>query len=87
LEVYVVSSAAVLLPSSGVRVGLDRPRVLAPGRAPYLLSGALVVVAALAAGFSFFSSSLLTGAPVAVGCLRGTALVSSSSDYPCSPRR
>jgi len=71
----VVSSASVLLPSSGVRVGLDRPRVLARGRAPYLLSGALVVVAALAAGFSFFSSSLLTGAPVAVGCLRGTALI------------
>jgi hypothetical protein len=39
------------------------------------LSGALVVVAAMAAGFSFFSSSILTGAPVAVGCLRGTALV------------
>jgi hypothetical protein len=39
------------------------------------LSGALVVAAAAAAGFSFFFSSLLTGAPVAVGCLRGTALV------------
>ena len=64
-----------LPPNSGVRVGLDRRRVLARGRAPYLLSGALVVAAAIAAGFSFFSSSLLTGAPVTVGCLRGTALV------------
>jgi hypothetical protein len=73
--VYVFSSAAVLNPSSSIRTGLDRPPVLAQGRAPYFLSGALVVVAALAAGFSFFSSSLLTGAPVAIGCLRGTALV------------
>ena len=57
------------------RIGHDKPPVLARGRAPFLLSGALVVVAAMAAGFSFFSSSILTGAPVAVGCLRGTALV------------
>ena len=42
---------------------------------PYFLSGALVVVAVLTAGFSFFSPGVLTGAPVAIGCLRGTALV------------
>ena len=62
-------------PYSEARVGHNRPPVLAPGRAPFLLSGALVVVAAIAAGFSFFSPSILTGAPVAIGCLRGTALV------------
>jgi len=61
--------------NSEVRVGQDKPPVLARGRAPFLLSGALVVVAAIAAGFSFFSPSILTGAPVAIGCLRGTALV------------
>ena len=38
------------------------------------MSGALVVVAGAAAGFSFFSS-VLTGAAVTVGCLRGTALI------------
>jgi hypothetical protein len=58
---------------------------LLPGserRAPFLLSGALVVVAAMAAGFSFFSPSLLTGAPVAIGCLRGTALVILAAGLP-----
>lgn len=69
------ASAAVLEPARGVRGDLIRPAVLAPGRAPYLLSGALVVVAAGASALSFFFSSLLTGAPVAIGCLRGTALV------------
>ncbi len=39
------------------------------------MSGALGVVAAAAAGLSFFVPSVLTGAAVAVGCLRGTALV------------
>jgi len=39
------------------------------------MSCALGVAAAAAAGLSFFVPSVLTGAPVAVGCLRGTALV------------
>jgi hypothetical protein len=70
----VFSSAAVLLPRSDDPVGIGRPRVLAWGRIPYLMSGALVVVAGAAAGISFFSS-LVTGAPVTVGCMRGTALI------------
>ena len=71
-----------LRPNSEARVGQDKPPVLARGRAPFLLSGALVVVAAIAAGFSFFSPSLLTGAPVATGCLRGTALVILAAGLP-----
>ena len=39
------------------------------------MSCALGVAAAAAAGLSFFVPSVLTGAPVAIGCLRGTALV------------
>jgi hypothetical protein len=70
----VSSSAAVLLPRSDDPVSIGWPRVLVSGHVPYLLSGALIVVAAAAAGFSFFSS-LLTGAAVTVGCLRGTALI------------
>jgi hypothetical protein len=70
----VFSSATVLVPSGDLRVDLDRPAVLAPGHAPYFLSASLGVVAAAAAGLTFFYSSLLTGAPVAIGCLRGTAL-------------
>lgn len=66
---------SAVLQHTSVQASVDRPRILAPGRAPYLLSGALAGVAAAAAGFSFFFSSLLTGAPVAIGCLRGTALV------------
>jgi hypothetical protein len=52
-----------------------RPTCVAPGRTPYVLSGSLGVVAAVAAGLSFFLPSLLTGTPVTTGCLRGTALV------------
>jgi len=61
----------VLVPASSSKLG----PVLAPARIMYVMSGALGVVAAAAAALSFFDSSLLTGAPVAVGCLRGTALV------------
>lgn len=62
--------------NSTARLGRrDRPAILSPGRIPYVLSGALVVVAAAAAGFSFFIPSLLTGAEVTKGNLRGTALV------------
>jgi len=67
----VTTTAAVLLPASG---GERRP-VLGRARSAYVLSGALGVVAAAAAALSFFHSSLLVGAPVTVGCLRGTALV------------
>jgi hypothetical protein len=42
---------------------------------PYALSGALVVVAAASAAFSFFVPSVLTGAAVGNGNLRGTALI------------
>jgi hypothetical protein len=71
-----MTSAAIRLPSAGVERGLqDRPVVLEPGRVPYVLSGALALVAAAAAGLSFFFPSLLTGAKVSTGCMRGTALV------------
>jgi hypothetical protein len=46
-----------------------------PGPLPYVLSGALAVVAAASAAFSFFVPSVLTGAAVGNGNLRGTALV------------
>lgn len=52
-----------------------RPAILVLGGAPYLMSGALALVAAAAAGLSFFFPTLLSGTPVATGCLRGTALV------------
>ena len=51
------------------------PTCVARKRSPYVLSGALGVVAASAAGLSFFVPSLLTGTPVTTGCLRGTALI------------
>ncbi|MEO6144824.1 MAG: hypothetical protein ABIP19_12665, partial [Dermatophilaceae bacterium] len=71
-----LSSEAVRIAGTGERSGsTGAPAVLAPGRTPYVMSGALGVVAAAAAGLSFFVPSVLTGAPVAVGCLRGTALV------------
>jgi hypothetical protein len=44
-------------------------------RAPFLLSAALVVVAGLAAGLSFFARGPLLGPAVSIGSLRGTALV------------
>jgi hypothetical protein len=71
-----MTSAAIFLPSADDQLGLqDRPAVLNPGRVPYLLSGALALVATAAAGLSFFFPSLLTGAEVSTGCMRGTALV------------
>jgi hypothetical protein len=51
-----------------------RPTV-GPGLLPYALSGALAVAAAASAAFSFFLPSVLTGAAVGNGNLRGTALV------------
>ena len=46
-----------------------------PGPLPYAVSGALATAAAASAGFSFFLSSVLSGAEVGNGNLRGTALV------------
>jgi hypothetical protein len=60
---------------SGRPGGNQLSPTLVAGRVPYLMSGALAVSAAAAAGLSFFFPRLLTGAPVATGCLRGTALV------------
>ena len=51
-----------------------RSTVLVAGRLPDVLSALLVVVAAVAALFSFAFPSLLRGAPVATGNMRGTSL-------------
>ena len=56
-----------------LRPGL--PAVVRAGRLPYALSGALAAAAAVSAGFSFFLPSVLSGAEVGNGNLRGTALV------------
>jgi hypothetical protein len=45
------------------------------GSLPWALSGALAIAAAVSAGFSFLLPSVLTGAEVGNGNLRGTALV------------
>lgn len=68
-------SPALVVQHTSTQAGVDGPRLLLPGRGPYLLSGALIGVAAAAAALSFFFASLLTGTPVGNGCLRGTALV------------
>jgi hypothetical protein len=52
-----------------------RQSVVGAGPLPYALSGALAAVAAASATFSFFLPSVLTGAAVGNGNLRGTALV------------
>ena len=53
-----------------------RPRTtaLVSGRLPYVLSASLIAVATVAALFSFLFPSLLHGAPVATGNMRGTSL-------------
>jgi hypothetical protein len=51
----------------------DRPDVVGGGRAPYVLCSALAVIAALAAGLTVALPSLLHGAAVSNGNLRGTA--------------
>jgi hypothetical protein len=64
--------------SRGVRMDRPGPRrrgTVRAGPLPYALSAALVVVAAASAAFSFFVLSVLTGAAVGNGNLRGTALV------------
>ncbi|MDT7574832.1 MAG: hypothetical protein QOH17_1165 [Pseudonocardiales bacterium] len=53
----------------------DRPSSVRAGPLPYVMSGALAVAAAGSAAFSFFLPSVLTGAAVGNGNLRGTALV------------
>ena len=65
---------------SSTEIRTDRPRsrcrgVVRAGRLPYVLSGALAVAAAVSAAVSFFVPSVLTGAAVGNGNLRGTALV------------
>ncbi len=54
-----------------------RPRLEASlrSRAPYAISTALAVAAALAAGLTFFVPDVLTGPAVTTGNARGTALV------------
>jgi hypothetical protein len=51
----------------------DRRDVVAAGRVPYVVSGALAVIAALAAGLTVAFPSLLHGVAVSNGNLRGTA--------------
>ena len=57
------------------RLRPGRHAVVRPGPLPYAVSGALAAAAAASAGFSFFLPSVLTGAEVGNGNLRGTALV------------
>src|SRR3954453_17808233 len=45
------------------------------GRAPYVLSAALVLVAAVASALTFFAHGILRGPAVMNGSARGTALV------------
>jgi hypothetical protein len=52
-----------------------RGHVALSAGAPYLISGALAVVAATAAAVTFFADGVLTGPAVAVGNARGTALM------------
>ena len=59
-----------------------KPPVLHPGRAPYILSAALVAGASAAAGLTVAYPSLLTGAPGAKGNLRGTAVVVLATGVP-----
>jgi hypothetical protein len=57
------------------RLRAGRPATVRAGPLPYALSGALAVAATASAAFSFFLPSVLTGAQVGNGNLRGTALV------------
>ena len=57
------------------RLRPGRHAVVRAGPLPYALSGALATAAAVSAGFSFFLPSVLSGAEVGNGNLRGTALV------------
>jgi hypothetical protein len=64
--------------STETRTDRPGPRLRGPvglGPLPYVLSGALAVAAAASAALSFFVPSVLTGAAVGNGNLRGTALV------------
>ena len=57
------------------RLRPGRHAVVRAGSLPYALSGALATAAAVSAGFSFFLPSVLSGAEVGNGNLRGTAVV------------
>jgi hypothetical protein len=59
--------------TDGLRPG--RHVVTRAGSLPWALSGALAIAAAVSAGVSFLLPSVLTGAEVGNGNLRGTALV------------
>jgi hypothetical protein len=65
----------VVLTRPDVRPTAVRGRVTPSRGAPYLLSGTLALVAAIAAGVTFFDDGVLTGPAVAVGNARGTALM------------
>jgi hypothetical protein len=57
------------------RLRPGRHAVVRAGPLPYALSGALAAAAGVSAALSFFLPSVLSGAAVANGNLRGTALV------------
>ena len=63
------------LEPTSTRTLQDMPPMQRPGRGPYILSAALVAVAAAAAGLTVAYPSLLTGVSGANGNLRGTAVV------------
>ncbi len=70
-----MTSTAVQDPASAARTGTSStPVVSARDRLPYVLSGALVVVAGLSATLSLLVPSQLTGSTVSTGNMRGTAL-------------
>jgi hypothetical protein len=57
------------------RPGLGSRNIVRPGPLPYVLSAALAVAAVASGAVSFLVPSVLTGAAVGNGNLRGTALV------------
>jgi hypothetical protein len=67
----------VMTPASRAVAAARRSRtpLIALGGLPYRLSAALIVVAGLAAGLSYFATGALLGPAVSIGSLRGTALV------------
>ncbi len=70
-----MTSTAVRSPQGAARSGTSStPVVSARDPLPYILSGALVVVAGLSAGLSLLVPSQLTGSTVSTGNMRGTAL-------------
>jgi hypothetical protein len=66
---------AVARPRTAITAPGSGRGIVRPGPLPYAMSGALAVAAAASAALRFFVPSVLTGAAVGNGNLRGTALI------------